>query len=68
MTEEFMSTEACATHPRKIQVSQQSFIGMAWYAAWLFTIGYLHLTFWKGALALVLWPYYIGVHAGALMH
>jgi len=28
--------------------------------AWLFTIGYLHLTFWKGVLAIVLWPVYIG--------
>jgi len=63
-----MSTETCATHPQKIQVSQQSFVGMAWCGAWLFTIGYLHLTFWKGVLALFLWPYYIGVHAGALMH
>ena len=28
--------------------------------AWLFTIGYLHLTFWKGVLAIVLWPVFIG--------
>jgi hypothetical protein len=28
---------------------------------WLFTIGYLHLTFWKGVLAIIIWPYYIGV-------
>jgi hypothetical protein len=28
--------------------------------AWLFTIGYLHLTFWNGVLAIVLWPVYIG--------
>ena len=28
--------------------------------AWLFTIGYLHLTFWKGLLAIVLWPVYLG--------
>ena len=28
--------------------------------AWLFTIGYLHLTFWQGVLAIVLWPVYIG--------
>jgi hypothetical protein len=68
MTEEFMSTDACATHPQKIQIHQQTFMGMAWFAAWLFTIGYLHLTFWSGVLALVLWPYYIGSHAGALLH
>lgn len=23
---------------------------------WLLTIGYLHLTFWKGVLAILLWP------------
>jgi len=27
---------------------------------WLFTIGFLELTFWKGVLALLLWPYYLG--------
>jgi len=43
-------------------------MGMLWCAAWLFTIGYLHLSFWKGVLAIILWPYYIGVHAGPLMH
>ncbi len=35
--------------------------GPVWFIGWLFTIGYLHLTFWKGALALVVWPYYLGV-------
>jgi hypothetical protein len=42
-------------------------MGTAWCAAWLFTIGYLHLSFWRGVLAIILWPYYIGAHAGALM-
>ena len=37
-------------------------MGSAWIAAWLFTIGVLHLGFWKGGLALVLWPYYLGLH------
>jgi hypothetical protein len=27
----------------------------------LFTIGFLHLSFFKGLLALLLWPYYIGL-------
>jgi hypothetical protein len=31
-----------------------------WFAAWLFTLGFLHLGLWKGILALVLWPYYLG--------
>lgn len=36
--------------------------GLVWIGSWLFTVGYLHLTFWKGVLAIVIWPYYIGVH------
>jgi hypothetical protein len=27
---------------------------------WLFTIGFLKLTFWKGVLAVCIWPYYLG--------
>ena len=33
-----------------------------WLVGWLFTIGYLKLTFWKGVLALLVWPYYLGAH------
>jgi hypothetical protein len=35
--------------------------GIAWCVGWLFTIGYLKLSFWPGALALIIWPYDIGV-------
>jgi len=45
----------------KIRIEQHSFMGVVWFGAWLFTIGFLHLTFWKGVLAIVLWPYYLGV-------
>jgi uncharacterized membrane protein len=45
----------------KIRIEQHGFVGAAWMAAWLFTIGFLHLTFWKGVLAILLWPYYLGV-------
>jgi len=31
-----------------------------WLMGWLFTIGFLHLSFWKGVLALIIWPYYLG--------
>lgn len=34
--------------------------GGAWFAAWLFTIGYLHLSFMQGVLAIIIWPYYLG--------
>ncbi|HEV2135429.1 MAG TPA: hypothetical protein VGR47_14435 [Terracidiphilus sp.] len=51
----------------KIRVEQHTFFGGLWFAAWLFTIGYLHLSFWKGVFALVIWPYFIGVHVSALV-
>jgi uncharacterized membrane protein len=44
----------------KIKIEQHSSIGIAWIIGWLFTIGFLHLAFWKGVLAIILWPYYIG--------
>ena len=31
-----------------------------WVIGWLFSIGFLKLTFWKAVLAIILWPYYIG--------
>lgn len=34
--------------------------GATWFAGWLFTIGYLGLTFWQSVLALIIWPYFIG--------
>ena len=46
---------------QRIRIEQHSAIGMLWCAAWLFTIGVLHLSFWKGVLALLVWPYYLGV-------
>lgn len=52
----------------RIKVEQHSVSGAAWFAGWLFTIGYLHLTFWKAVLAIVLWPYYLGVTFRVLAH
>jgi hypothetical protein len=46
---------------RPIKIEQHSVSGMAWFGGWLFTIGYLQLVFWKAVLAIVLWPYYLGV-------
>ena len=51
----------------KITIQHGSF-GMLWCAAWLFTLGFLHLSFWKGVLAIILWPYFLGVWYGALPH
>ena len=45
----------------KVKIERHSFMGIVWFGAWLFTIGFLRLTFWKGVLAIVLWPYYLGL-------
>jgi hypothetical protein len=44
----------------RIKIEQHSSAGLIWIAGWLFTIGYLKLSFWVGVLALFIWPYYIG--------
>ena len=43
-------------------------MGLLWFGGWLFTLGFVHLTFWKGVLAIVLWPYYLGVLFGFTPH
>ena len=45
-----------------IRIEHHALPGGIWFAAWLFTLGYLDLGFMKGALAIVLWPYYLGAH------
>ncbi len=45
----------------KIRIEQHSSIGLLWAAGWLFTVGYLELSFWKGLFAIAVWPDYIGV-------
>ena len=49
---------------QRIRIEQHSAIGMLWFAGWWFTIGWLHLSFWKAVLALLVWPYYVGVALG----
>ena len=35
--------------------------GMLWFGGWLFTIAFAKLVWWKALLALVVWPYFLGV-------
>lgn len=51
----------------KIRIEQHSVGGLIWFAGWLFTIGFLKLTFWKGVLALLVWPYYVGVWVSGVL-
>lgn len=56
---------ADVTRRERIRIEQHSAGGLLWFASWLFTIGFLNLTFWQGLAALVIWPYYIGVRIAA---
>ena len=47
---------------RAIKIEQHSGLGMFWCIGWLFSIGFLKLGFWKGLLALFIWPYFVGAH------
>lgn len=49
-------------HRDRIKIEQHSFTGSLWIIGWLFTIGFLHLSFGKGLLAIVVWPYFLGVY------
>lgn len=51
----------------KIKIEQHSFMGVVWFLGWLFTIGYLDLPFWRGVLAIVIWPYHLGDYFRMLM-
>ncbi len=46
---------------KKIKIENHTASGGLWIAAWLFTIGFLQLSFWQGVYAILLWPYYLGV-------
>ena len=45
---------------KKVEVA--GIMGPVWFMGWLFTIGFLQVTFFKGLLALIIWPYYVGVY------
>jgi hypothetical protein len=51
-----------------IRVDQSGAVVFLGIWAWLFTIGYLHLTFWKGVLGIILWPFYLGSSLGTPPH
>ena len=42
-------------------VRVDSGFGIVWFIGWLFTIGFLKLAFWNAVLAIIIWPYYLGV-------
>ncbi len=48
------------TKDRRTHTETASIVGPIWYIGWLFTIGFVKLSFWKAVLALIIWPYYLG--------
>ena len=51
----------------KIKIENHSFAGGVWRIGWLFTIGFLHLSFWKAVLAIIIWPYHIGATVNTIV-
>jgi hypothetical protein len=51
---------------QKIKVENHSLSGGLWIIGWLFTIGFLGLSFGKGLVAIVIWPYFLGVFFASL--
>ena len=47
-----------------VKVQNADLIGPLWFIGWLFTIGYLHLVWWKIIVGIVIWPYFLGVALG----
>ena len=46
---------------KTIRVENGGWIGSVWFIGWLFTIGYAKLAFVQALIALVGWPYYLGL-------
>ena len=62
MTRREEDTLACTARPRA-PAPHPAGMGMFWFAGWLFTIGFVPLVWWKAILALLVWPYVLGVLA-----
>lgn len=55
-----------SVNDRKIKIEQHGGLGVLWLIGWLFSIGFLKLGFWKGLLAIFVWPYFLGGHIADL--
>jgi hypothetical protein len=52
-----MSTE---NKQRTIKV-ESGLLGGLWAIGWMFTIGFAHLIWWQALIAIIIWPYYLGL-------
>lgn len=48
-------------HTKHKHIHNDGSFGIVWVIGWMFTIGFLKLIWWKALLALVVWPWYLGV-------
>lgn len=55
-----MEKDNCKSNPAQ----QAGLVGPIWYIGWLFTVAFVHLSFSKALLALIIWPYYLGSALG----
>lgn len=46
---------------RRSRVMRVDTAGPIWFIGWLFTIAFAKLVWWQAILALVVWPYYLGL-------
>ena len=56
-----MSEEKPKANLKNVHVSSGSLAGVVWTIGWMFTIAFAKLIWWKALLALVIWPYYLGL-------
>ena len=48
---------------RITQVNAGTLVGPIWFIGWLFTVAFAKLIWWQAILALLVWPYFLGVAA-----
>ena len=49
------------SRPRIVKVENGNLVGSIWFIGWLFTLAFAKLIWWQAILALVVWPYYLGM-------
>ena len=69
MTTETLSVSSCNDAQTKAAAKQSVILvsrpmGTLWFGGWLFTMSFAHLVWWKALLAVVLWPYFLGLAVG----
>ncbi len=52
---------------QRIKIDQGGLGFGLWMVGWLFTIGFLDLSFWRGFLGLFVWPVFLGTRIAELI-